>query len=366
MRPWTMELAGRIETRELTSRALNGNPLGDPATRPVWVYLPPGYDESSERYPVVYLLQGFGGFVTRWGHRSTSAMLGRTAPELVDEAFGSGTPPCIVVYVDAWTALGGSQFLDSSATGRYHTYLCEDVVGFVDGEYRTVPDRDHRAVMGHSSGGYGAIVTTMLRPDLFSAFASLAGDCCFELSLLPEVARAHRALRDHYGGSYDRFFADLATRPALSKPDDPALVMVWALSACYSAEPDGSVSLPFDAATGAIRQDTWSRWLAKDPVRMVEHHVSRVALVAAPSGSTPAAATTTRSTSVPRSSSPSSVASGSTTSPSSCSTEPTTTTSTVTRSPSPISPAGSPPAPLRAQPGALVRPKAIGRGFRCR
>ena len=208
------------------------------------------------------------------GHRSTSAMLGRTAPELVDEAFGSGTPPCIVVYVDAWTALGGSQFLDSPATGRYHTYLCEDVVGFVDGEYRTVPDRDHRAVMGHSSGGYGAIVTTMLRPDLFSAFASLAGDCCFELSLLPEVARAHRALRDHYGGSYDRFFADLATRPALSKPDDPALVMVWALSACYSAEPDGSVSLPFDAATGAIRQDTWSRWLAKDPVRMVEHHVS--------------------------------------------------------------------------------------------
>ncbi len=274
MRPWTMELAGRIEMRELTSRALNGNPLGDPATRPVWVYLPPGYDESSQRYPVVYLLQGFGGFVTRWGHRSTSAMLGRTAPELVDEAFGSGTPPCIVVYVDAWTALGGSQFLDSPATGRYHTYLCEDVVGFVDGEYRTVPDRDHRAVMGHSSGGYGAIVTTMLRPDLFSAFASLAGDCCFELSLLPEVARAHRALRDHYDGSYDRFFADLTTRPALSKPDDPALVMVWALSACYSAEPDGSVSLPFDAATGAIRQDTWSRWLAKDPVRMVEHHVS--------------------------------------------------------------------------------------------
>jgi S-formylglutathione hydrolase FrmB len=273
MRPWTQELAGRLETRELTAGALVDNPLGDPASRPVWVYLPPGYDESRRHYPVIYLLQGFGGFVTRWDQR---ALFGLTVPELIDAAFVAGVPPCLVVYVDAWTSLGGSQFLDSPGTGRYHTYLCEDVVGFVDGEYRTIPDAAHRGLLGHSSGGYGAIVTAMLRPDLFSAFASLAGDCCFEYSLLPDVAAAYRALRDHYDGSYERFRAELASRPTTPRAGDFSLILVSAMSASYSAESDGSVSLPFDAATGRIRPDVWARWLALDPVRMVEHHVPQL------------------------------------------------------------------------------------------
>ena len=269
MRPWDLELAGRLEERKLVSAVLRDNPLGDPATRPVWVYLPPGYDAATGRHPVVYVLQGFGGFVTRWGHHS---MLELTVPELIDGVFAAGAPPCLVVYVDAWTRLGGSQFLDSPGTGRYHTYLCEDVVGFVDAEYRTIPEAAHRALVGHSSGGYGAVVTAMLRPDVFSSCASLAGDCLFELSLLPDIARAYRALRDHYDGSYDRFLAELDTRPAMSRADDFALMMIWALAACYSAEPDGSVSLPFDPATGAVLPDVWARWLVRDPVRMAPHH----------------------------------------------------------------------------------------------
>ncbi len=270
MRPWTLELAGRLEKRELTAASLRDNPLGDSPTRPVWVYLPPGYDESAAPYPTIYLLQGFGAFLGRWGQR---AMFDLAAPELVDAAFQAGAPPCVVVYVDAWTSLGGSQFLDSPGTGRYHTYLCEDVVDFVDREYRTIPEAGQRAVMGHSSGGFGAIVACLLRPDRFSAFGSLAGDCCFELSLLPDLARAHRALRDHYENSYERFFADFSARPPMSRPEDFTLVSVWALAACYSAEPDGSVLLPFDPANGALRQEIWARWLAWDPVRMVSRHL---------------------------------------------------------------------------------------------
>jgi hypothetical protein len=113
----------------------------------------------------------------------------------------------------------------------------------------------------------------MLRPDLFAAFASLAGDCAFELTLLPEVNRAHRALRDHYDGSYDRFFAELRARAANPRPDDFTLILVWALAACYSGEPDGSVSLPFDTASGAIRANVWTRWIDQDPVHMVAAHV---------------------------------------------------------------------------------------------
>ena len=101
--------------------------------------------------------------------------------------------------MDCWTSLGGSQFLDSPGTGRYHTYLCEEVVPWVDARYRTLADRDHRGIAGKSSGGYGAMVTPMLRPDLFGGLATHAGDALFEVLLparLPPVGpRAARPLR---------------------------------------------------------------------------------------------------------------------------------------------------------------------------
>jgi enterochelin esterase-like enzyme len=170
---------------ELTvvSEALRGNPLGDPHERPLWVYLPPGYEaEPERRWPSVYVLQGFTGQARAWFNASPWA---RSFPELVEEL----APECIVVLVDAWTAIGGSQFVDSPAVGRYHTYLCEDVVGLVDRELRTLAAREHRGVMGKSSGGYGAMLTPMLRPDLFGGLATHAGDALFELAYLPEFPR---------------------------------------------------------------------------------------------------------------------------------------------------------------------------------
>src|SRR5205823_15124714 len=87
---------------------------------------------------------------------------------------------------DCWTSYGGSQFLDSPGTGRYHTYLCDEVVPWVDANYRTLPAREHRGISGKSSGGYGAMVTPMLRPDLFGGVATHAGDALFEACYLPE------------------------------------------------------------------------------------------------------------------------------------------------------------------------------------
>jgi S-formylglutathione hydrolase FrmB len=271
MWPWGIEWAGRLEEAWIDSPALRGNPLGDPDRRPVWVYLPPGYDDASpRRYPAVYVIQGFTGQVDMWRNRSPFRP---TFPELVDELFASGgAPPCIVVFVDCWTSLGGSQYLDSPATGRYHTYLCEDVVAWVDDRYRTRPSRDHRGIMGHSSGGYGAMVTPMLRPDLFGALASHAGDALFEHCYLPDFAIVARALRDRYGGSYVRFLAEFRERRAPIRPDDHALVDAYAMAACYSADPDGTVRLPFDVETGRLLPEVWERWLAWDPVRMAERH----------------------------------------------------------------------------------------------
>ncbi|HLI14849.1 MAG TPA: alpha/beta hydrolase-fold protein [Acidimicrobiales bacterium] len=271
MRPWDLELAGRIEAREIDSPALAGNPLGDPTRRPLWVYLPPGYDdEPDRRYPTIYVLQGFGGYVTRWALRP--GPFSPATPEALDAVFAGGAPPCIVVYVDAFTALGGSQFVDSPATGNYATYLCEDVVGFVDAAYRTLASPRHRALQGKSSGGFGAMVNAMTRPDVFGAFASHAGDAGYEHCYLPEIRDAYRALRDHYDRSYDAFFADLAARPLERRPYDHVLVSCYAVAACFSPAPDGGVELPFDPATGRLRAEVWERWLAWDPVRMVRGH----------------------------------------------------------------------------------------------
>jgi S-formylglutathione hydrolase FrmB len=271
VQPWQEEPSGRFERQTISSRALRGNPLGDPHERPLWVYLPPGSgDDPARRYPSIYLIQGFTGQVDSWWNRPA---MRPTTPERIDRLFASGgAPPAIVVLVDCWTSLGGSQFLNSPATGRYLDYLCDEVVAFVDRRYPTIAAREHRGITGKSSGGYGAMVAPMLRPDVFGALASHAGDALFELCYLPDVARATRALRDHYGGSYDRFFADFRSRPAFSKEHDGALLNVWAMAACYSAEPDGSVTLPFDPATGRLRDEVWQRWLALDPVRMAAGH----------------------------------------------------------------------------------------------
>src|SRR5947209_3817649 len=241
MEPWSKELAGRLDEHELDSAALAGNPLGDPARRPLWVYEPPGAKGAT--LPAIYLIQGFTGQVDMWRNRSAFRP---SVIELVDDL----RAPARVVFVDAWTSYGGSQFVDSPAVGDYHTYLCDDVVAFVDGRYPT----SARGITGKSSGGYGAMITPMLRPDLFSGLATHAGDALFELCYLPEIRDTVRALRDSYHGSYDEFWADFRSRPAFTKRDDAAILNTYAMAACYS-----NGELPFDTTTGELRRDVWER-----------------------------------------------------------------------------------------------------------
>jgi S-formylglutathione hydrolase FrmB len=269
MSPYCAELAGRIDEHVISSELLRDNVLGDPACRPLWVYVPPGYDSSTQRYPSVYVLQGYTGQLVMWGNRSAYRP---TFPEAADAVFAAGdVPPAVVVYVDAWTAYGGSQFVDSPGTGRYHSYLCEEVVPFVDARYRTLADRAHRAISGKSSGGFGAMITPMLRPDLFGAFASHAGDALYELCYLPEFGKSVRHLRD-YDGDIHAWWADFQSRTAFTKPADEHLLMVLGISACFSAREDGTPELPFDPRTGVVRPSVWQRWLDWDPVRMAPRY----------------------------------------------------------------------------------------------
>jgi S-formylglutathione hydrolase FrmB len=269
MLPWSADLAGRLDRTTITSELLRGNPLGDPHERPLWVYVPPGYDDADQRYPAVYVIQGYTGHVGMWANRTPYR---QPFIETADQVFASGeAPPCIVVYVDAWTAYGGSQFVDSAGTGRYHSYLCDEVVPWVDARYRTIADRESRAISGKSSGGFGAMITPMLRPDLFGALATHAGDSLYELSYLTEFAQVVRHLRP-YDGDIWRWWDDFRSRPAFSKVGDESLITALGCSAAFSPGEDGRPVLPFDPRTGVLRQQEWERWLAWDPVRMAAGH----------------------------------------------------------------------------------------------
>ena len=261
--------ASRVVRVRFESAALRGNPLGDPHVRTVPVYLPPGYDDparAKRRYPSVYVLTGFTGRGTMLLNDS-----GWTEPlDLrLDRLIGSGkVQPLIAVMPDGFTRYGGSQYLDSSAHGRYETHLVRELVPYVDRAFRTKPGAGHRAVLGKSSGGFGAIVHGLRHPDVFGALADHSGDSAFEYSYLPDFPAVVRAVSKH--GSLLKWWAAFEQAP--KKTFELVKVLnIIAMAAAYSPNPRKPlrVDLPFDLRTGAIDEAVWRRWLAWDPVRMM-------------------------------------------------------------------------------------------------
>ncbi|WP_312871979.1 alpha/beta hydrolase-fold protein [Amycolatopsis acididurans] len=119
-----------------------------------------------------------------------------------------------------------------------------------------------RAITGKSSGGFGAMITPMLRPDLFGALATHAGDALYELCYIPEFGKIIRVLRD-YDHDILRWWDDFRSRTAFTKPDDATLLMTLGVAACFSAREDGTPELPFDQVTGELLPEVWRRWLAE-------------------------------------------------------------------------------------------------------
>jgi enterochelin esterase-like enzyme len=270
--PWERPMHGTLDRLVVESDALAGNPLGDPARRPLYVYRPPGVELDHPRaLPSVYVIQGYSGQLDMWFMRKPFEP---TIFERVDALFAAGDcPDAIVVFADAWTTYGGSQFLNSSSTGRYLDYLCDEVVAFVDDRYPTAADRDHRGLAGKSSGGYGAMVVPMLRPDVFGALASHAGDALFEACYLPEMPVFVRSMREHFGSSFDVFFEQLTGADRFDLERFRAIEL-YGYAAAYSPDPErpGKALLPVDLLTGRLDDDVWALWLEKDPVRMAPAH----------------------------------------------------------------------------------------------
>jgi enterochelin esterase-like enzyme len=265
--------AGKLRFLGFESTVLAGNRYGDPTYRQHPVYLPPSYESSRERrYPIVYGLTGYTGTgLHLFGPGTFTEPLHDRLDRLIDE----GMPEILFVGIDCMTRLGGSQYVNGAA-GRYEDYVVHEVLPAAEAELRTTAPEGGRGLMGKSSGGFGTLFLGMRHPGLFHALACHSGDAGFDLSIVPDVATLVRQL-DRFEGDeaakIEAFLDDFDRTPKKSPAQGHAL-MTLACAAAYSpdeASPVGFV-LPFDPHTGRIRPKIWERWLAFDPVRMIEHH----------------------------------------------------------------------------------------------
>jgi enterochelin esterase family protein len=261
---------GQVVIERFESAVLKGNPAGDPARRDIPVYLPPAYaTDPTRRFPVVYVLTGYTG---RGRMLLNDNPWSPSLDDRLDALIDAGKMgEMIVVMPDAFTRYGGSQYLDSGATGRYGTHIAEELVSHVDRGYRTIPGRDHRAVAGKSSGGYGALVHGMKHADVFGAVACHSGDMLFDYCYRGDVPKF--CTRVQRGGGLERWLAAFDAAPQ-KKHEDVEALNILAMAASYSPNPAAplGIDLPCDLESGAFRDDVWARWLEHDPLRMVERH----------------------------------------------------------------------------------------------
>jgi len=264
-----------IEWHQFSSVALKGFPVGDPHERRFPVYLPPNYSATrSEPYPVVFLLSG-------WGAKSSHYLAEDSAFDLPlqtrwDQSIASGKlKPFIAVFPDGTSKLGCGQYVNSTAIGNHQDYLCDELVDWVDGKFHTHRDSNFRIVAGHSSGGFGALVAGMMRPDVFKFVCCSAGDSFYEVSLLPNLSKAIIEIEKAGGleGFLKKFRAEPSSRNIAIGQIETMLTLN--MCACYAPNPRKPplyADLFFDLSTGEVVKEVWDRILAWDPLRMIDRY----------------------------------------------------------------------------------------------
>lgn len=203
---------------QITSQALANNLLGDPATRPYFVYLPPGYDTSDKHYPVVYVLHWYTGtFVTfaRLTMRSMDALIA-----------DNKVKPMILIFPDADNKLGGSMYRSSPTIGDYETYITKELVNQIDATYRTLTGRESRGVMGCSMGGMGTLHLAFKYPDVFSVAAPMSAVYDWEHNSDWEAARSGfsidpQNMAEFWSLDFETQFYIAAAAATAPNPDKP-------------------------------------------------------------------------------------------------------------------------------------------------
>ena len=251
--PTATKPAGSFNDVTIESVALAKNLIGEKSERTIHVYLPPDYDTSTKRYPVVYFLPGFGD-------RSMD-----TSSDAITALIQKGTiQEMIIVVAPGDNRLGGSFYVNSPVTGNWEDFIVQEVVGYVDNHYRTIARVEFRGISGHSMGGFGSLNIAMLHPDLFGAVYSLSP------GLFDENGLANSRM---FNLEYSiRKFLD-GEKAVLAKPEDQQLEAALSMQDYFSTayglafapetqKPPFYFDYPYSESNGnLVRDDTvWKRW----------------------------------------------------------------------------------------------------------
>lgn len=251
--------AARLEVIRFESHVLKNNPLHDPATRSVAVFLP-SQAAPGARLPVVYYLPGFGGSPDGFIRHSNDWL--HFTQSLADEI-----APMAFVVVDGRTRWVCSQYLNSPAQGNYEDYICDEIVSAVEAKFPPPTNGVRRIIAGHSSGGFGALRLGSSRQKLFDAVIALSPDSDFPVSHIPLVKIA--AVSNAPPAEIEKMESG-----ALPPPKNGDLIYAVALSAAYAPRGPlhpGQFDWLYDRH-GKFRDDIWQRWLDNDPLTIVERN----------------------------------------------------------------------------------------------
>ena len=297
-------LQGRLIELKHTSKVLADNPLNDPHVRKLAVWLPPQYDEGADhgrgkRFPVLYDLAGFtGSGLAHVSWRGFDENVPERVARLIHE---DKLGPVILVFPDCFTALGGNQYINSSAIGRYADYLTRELIPFVDREFRTLSAREHRGCFGKSSGGYGAMLHGMKYARYWGAIANHSGDAYFDFlyytdwpNALNELAKYRSSKRE--AGPVDvpaaeqnadlgvddgrvAKFLDMIWGKEKISSGEMHCLMALAMAATYDPDPNvpNGFRLPFNLETGELLPARWKQWLKHDPIHLVGRYKNNLA-----------------------------------------------------------------------------------------
>jgi enterochelin esterase-like enzyme len=259
---------GRIETISIESEALRGNLLGDPVRRHVAIYLPEGYARSDADYPLFVDLAGFTG--SGWKRLAWQAF-GESVPQRLDRLVAEGQlGPVVMAFPDAFTSLGGNQYVNSEAMGRWEDFLLDEMLPRLEAGYRVRRGPAHRAVLGKSSGGYGALVQGLRHGARWGAVAAHSADVDFDIVYRRDLPLALDELARH-GGDVGRFLAHVEAKERVEAREMHVL-MLLAMGASYDPDPGApkGARLPVDLRTGQLDEERWRRWCEHDPLTLVE------------------------------------------------------------------------------------------------
>ena len=228
--------------------SLDGNLLSDPAELDVALWLPPSYGSSSQRYPVVYYLAGYG-------ESASTASIGKVLDGLIAER---AVPEMILVGADGINAFGGSFYVDSTVTGNWAEAIHDDLVGYIDANYRTLATPASRGIAGFSMGGFGALDLAMRHPDVFGSVYALSPGL-----LAPGALESTQM----FAGGDDVVGEFLAMQQrddtTITGSDDVKFSVAY--GAAFAPDPEGDfpyVDYPFTAVGSPPDEETWARWEA--------------------------------------------------------------------------------------------------------